>query len=229
MKFAADHLAELEPKLSHVTLIVPAEADEPGLEVALDGAPVGRAARGVPTPVDPGRHVVEAKAVGKRTYSETVEITAPAQQAKVTIPKLEVAASTPAPAPVPPPQAPPDQQPKPAPGDQTTRPIPTSVYISGGTTLALVVAATVTGIVYLGEKSTYNEQRASGSPDAQSSYDSAHTLGTVNAILWGVAAGGAALTTYLYFTRPTLTAREQARVGLWAVPGSAGVSIRGGF
>ena len=91
------------------------------------------------------------------------------------------------------------------------------------------MAATVTGIVYLNEKGTYDEQRASGSPVARSSYDSAHTLGTVNAILWGVAAGGAVLTTYLYVTRPTLTAREYARVGLWAVPGSAGLSVRGGF
>src|SRR6185295_14937406 len=128
-----------------------------------------------------------------------------------------------------PPLLPPDQQPKPAPAEQATRPIPTSVYIAGGTTLALAVAATVTGIVYLNKKDAYDEQRASGSPEAQNSYDSAHTLGTVNAILWGVAAGGAVLTTYLYVTRPALPTREQARVGLWAVPGSAGLSVRGGF
>jgi hypothetical protein len=227
VKFAADHLAELEPKLSRVTLIVPADADEPGLEVALDGAPIGRAARGVPTPVDPGRHVVEAKAVGKVPFSQTIEITALAQQASVTIPKLVASAAVPA---VPPPIAPSEPPPaNAAPEELTTRPIPTSAYVAGGTTIALAVAATVTGIVYLGKRDSYNEQRASGSPEAQSSYDSAHTLGTVNAVLWGATAGGAVLTTVLYLTRPTVRASAQARVAVWAVPGSAGFSLGGGF
>jgi hypothetical protein len=91
------------------------------------------------------------------------------------------------------------------------------------------VAATVTGIVYLGERDSYNEQRANGSPEAQSSYDSVHTLGTVNAILWGATAAGAALTTYFYVTRPKRPAKEHARVGVWAVPGSAGFAVGGGF
>ena len=60
IKFAEEHLAALEPKLSRLTLGLAPEVNEPELTVALDGVGIGRAALGVPTPVDPGKHVVEA-------------------------------------------------------------------------------------------------------------------------------------------------------------------------
>lgn len=51
-KFADEHVRKLEPRLSHLTIVVPSAVDSPGLTIRLDGTPVGRPARGLPLPVD---------------------------------------------------------------------------------------------------------------------------------------------------------------------------------
>lgn len=232
VKFAEEHLADLEPKLSRVTLVVPPEADVVGLEVSLDGAPIGVAARGVPTPVDPGTHVVEAKAPGKQTYSQTLTIGALADRQTISIPKLEDVPTSVAPplpqvapaATVPAPVAPP-----PSPDTGVERPIPTTVYVFGATTLALGVAAGVTGVVYLNERAS--SKSAPVPSDAENHYDSARALGIANAGLWAATAVGAGLTAYFYFTRPQkpVTQGSAAHVAPWILPGSVGVVTRGAF
>jgi hypothetical protein len=229
VKYAEEHLHDLEPKLSRVTLVVPSETDDPALELSLDGAPVGRAARGVPTPVDPGRHVVEAKAPGKEPFSKAIDITAVAQQETVTIPTLRVLPQTSAP----PPTAlampiAPQLPATPTPEAPAERPIPAAVYIAGGTTLALAIAAGVTGVVYLNDRSAFEKARDSGAPDAQDRYDSTHTLGVANAVLWGAAACGAVVTGYFYFTRPK-AGSGHAGVRFWATPRHAGLGVGGAF
>jgi len=232
VKFAEDHLVELEPKLSRVTLIVPPEADVPGLEIRLDGAPIGVAARGVPAPVDPGPHVVEANAPGKQTFTQNLVIGALADRQTVTIPKLAdappaAAAPLPEPAAQPMSMAPPPAM---APGDAAAdRPTPTSVYVLGGATLALGTAAIVTGAIYLGERSSFKS--ASDSGVAQDHYDTARSLGIANAVLWGATACGAGVTAYLYFTRPAEPRSERASaiVAPWIAPGSAGLAAHGAF
>ena len=234
VKFAQDRMAELEPKLSRLTLIVPAEVDEPELELWLDGTPVGRAARGVGTPVDPGRHVVEAKAPGKKPFRDEVEVLANADQKTVTIAKLE---SLP-PELVPPPASPtatrapvaPVGQSAPVRDEVMTRPTPLSVYIAGGVTLGLAAAAGVTGGLYLHEESAYDSNRTSNRDLAQNHYDSARVLGTVNAALWVGTVGGAVLTTYLYVTRPERpVARASARLLPYASADGAGLFASGEF
>jgi hypothetical protein len=232
VKFAEEHLKDLEPKLSHVTLVVPAATDEPDLELSLDGAPIGRAARGVPTPVDPGRHVVEAKAPGKAPFSRVIDTVAAAQQETVTIPQLQPLPSVavqPSAAPPPASVAGPGVPMTPPREAPLERPVPASVYVAGGVTLALVVAAGVTGVVYLNDRSAFLHARDAQASDAQDRYDSTHALGVANAALWGAAACGAAVTGYLYFTRPRASAAPRAGAGLWATPRYAGVTIGGAF
>lgn len=72
--YAKKHLAIVEPKLSKITIEVPKEANEPGLTVTLDGAPLGAAAWGVGMPVDPGTHQVTASAPNKVAFEQSVEI-----------------------------------------------------------------------------------------------------------------------------------------------------------
>ena len=90
---AEEHIAKLEPTLSKVTIVVPPEADEPSLEITRDGAVVGRAAWGMPFPVDPGEHRVQATAPNKTPFTKTLTISAgaPATVA-VRIPVLDRAA-----------------------------------------------------------------------------------------------------------------------------------------
>jgi tetratricopeptide (TPR) repeat protein len=228
MKFAQEHMAALEPKLSRLTLVVAPEADEPGLELTLDGAVVGPAVRGVATLIDPGRHVVEAKAPGKKDWREEVEIGASAGNRTVKVPKLEPLAASPAPfAPAPQALAP---LPAPAPPrDEVERPIPTSVYVAGGVTLALGVASGVTGAVYLDRKASYDRARLNDPDAARSDHDSVETIGIVNLGLWIATAAGAGATGYFYFSRPERAASRTARVVPWLTREGGGLTTSGEF
>lgn len=62
----------LEPQLSRIVVSVSAAADLPALEVKRDGAVLPRAEWGMPTPVDPGAHSIEATAPGKKPWSTQV-------------------------------------------------------------------------------------------------------------------------------------------------------------
>jgi len=236
IKFAEERVAALEPKLSRLTLTLAPEADEPELTLTLDGVGIGRAALGVPTPVDPGPHQVEAKAPGKKTWAKSVEMGAQADAQTVTIPPLEpepipVVVPVPVSAPVAVTRAP-EPAPAPAADVRRDRPVPTSVYVAGGATLALGLAASVTGAIYLGRRADY-QSTGRNDPDqqaAESEHDSLRTLGVVNLALWLGTAGGAALTGYFYFTRP------EVRVGVgaprftgWATRDGAGLAATGAF
>lgn len=87
---ARDHMAALEPKLSHLTITVDAAtAAVPGMVVKRDGKAVGQGAWGTGVPLDPGEHAVEATAPGKRPWKATVKIGAEAQAQTVKVPVLE--------------------------------------------------------------------------------------------------------------------------------------------
>ncbi len=230
--FAEQHIAELTPKLSRLTVTLASDADRNGLELKIDDVAVGVAALGAATPLDPGAHAVEATAPGKKPWSGSVTIGAVADQRTLVIPALE---ALPAPAVAAPPVAPtPALSPlvpaAPHADVATERPIPPSVYIAGGTTVALALAASITGGVYLEQRSTYdttgrnNADRAAATSD----HDSLVTLGVVNLALWIATAAGAGATTYFYVTRPT---RPKTTVGFtlapWATTNGAGLVARG--
>jgi hypothetical protein len=234
-QFAQQHLSELEPKLSRLTLVVPPEADDPELILTLDGTRVATTARGVPTYVDPGSHTLEAKAPGKLTWSETIEIGVAAEQRVVSVPKLEPALPKPptSPAPVAPKASAP-------PSIAKTRPTPKVVYVAGGVTIALAAATTITGIVYLDKRASYQSYLANTeNPDptqAASLRDSARLNGDLNAALWIATACGAASTLYMYLARPERLeppaptgARVTLRVAPWLTRGNAGLGLSGGF
>jgi hypothetical protein len=86
----------LEPKLARFSIALTAGTEVPGLEVRLDGTVLGRATWDVAAPIDPGSHVVEARAPGYRTWTTPFDIEAAASRS-IAIPSLS-AASTPTPA-----------------------------------------------------------------------------------------------------------------------------------
>ncbi len=227
VEYARERAKQLEPKLSRLTLSLAAGADDPALEIELDGASVGRAAIGAPTPVDPGPHTVRVHAPGKQPWSTSVEIGGVADQQSLLIPALEPAASDAvAPAPV---NAPSPGQPvstAPSHDELEKRPISTAVYLSGGITLALAAGAGASGFAYLQKRADYNARKDAS--DAQDRRDAAKKYGYINAGMWAAAAVGAGVTTYLYVTRPRQAA-VSARVAPWAAPQSGGLSVTGDF
>jgi len=70
-RVARDRAGQLEPKLTRLTVEVPPDARAPGLVVKRDGEVLGEGQYGVAVAVDPGKHVVEASAPGKKTWSDS--------------------------------------------------------------------------------------------------------------------------------------------------------------
>lgn len=84
VRFAREHLALIEPRLSFLTIVV-READHVSeLEIKLDGTVLGPAAWNGATPIDPGNHVLEARAPGYAPFSRTLTVgTTPARHSLV--------------------------------------------------------------------------------------------------------------------------------------------------
>jgi hypothetical protein len=216
--FAEERIRAIEPKLSHLTVVVGSEANAPGLEVEVDGVTFRGAARGVPMPVDPGSHRVDARAEGRRSWSQVVEYGEAPSSLTVRIPVLEpVEAPGHAAAPI--------LVPEPA---RETRSLPTSVYVSGAVTVGAALGAAGTGIWFVSKKSAYD--RSQDDSDRRS----ALAAGWLNAGFTLIALAGAGATAYLYWTRPTeattvgsATKGAAWMVSPWAGIGSGGVVVRG--
>jgi hypothetical protein len=156
-RFGRQRIAVLEPRLSRLTIIVPADvATTPGLVVQRDAIAVGDAAWGVGIPVDPGDHAIEASAPGKQAWSTHVVIGAAADSKHVTVPALAAVEAPPMPAASA--EAPPATPPPAEAG-------PHSGAWSSQKTWGLVVGAA--GIVGLGVGSYFGVQAMSGSSHAK--------------------------------------------------------------
>lgn len=95
VKFATDHLAALEDKITRFVIHVAPAANAPGLEVRLDGQVVPFAAFGVPAPIDPGTHVIDVSAPGKKPARLELLANAPRTVVTANVPILENAPEAP--------------------------------------------------------------------------------------------------------------------------------------
>ncbi len=84
---AKQKAATLEPKLSKLTIDVRAKAA--GLVVKRDGVPLPEGTAGVPIPVDPGKHTIEATAPDHAPFTTTVDVAADGAKPVVVVPELE--------------------------------------------------------------------------------------------------------------------------------------------
>jgi len=213
VKFAEDHVAAIEPKLSHLTVIAAPNAEIPELKVQVDGVMVLAAARGVPAPIDPGDHVVEAQAPGRKAWSQRVQFAEQKQDITVTVPVLDIEVA-PAAAPAGQPAAPPAPQPGSSSPESPARPIPTSVYIAGGATGVLTIGAVLTGAVYM------KDRNDPGKPGKE--------WGVANIAFIGAAIVGAGITGYFYWTRPAKSSpAASVAIAPFVTTSSAGVTVGG--
>ena len=211
VKLAEERIAAIEPRLSRLTIDVPPEARIPDLVVRIDGVAIGLAVFGVPAPIDPGAHRIEASAPGKLPFAQQVTIGTEADRQTVTIPPLGDAPTVLAD-----PQRP---MPSPRPAPASSHPVPTAVYVSAGATALLIGASAITGAVYLGRTE----------PTTEGDRDSAQQLGWVNAGLWAASAIGAGITVYLYAARPERRVETAASLSTWANARACGVRFEAGF
>ena len=140
----------LRPRVSFLTVEVPSARRVPGLSVECDGFRVGSSSWGVPLPIDPGPHVVVARAFGYRDFEVTLEVKGEAEQPYLELPQLEKAEP---PAPVEPPPAVVAAAPSASPL-QPSRPAAAPKRVAPraglGTTRSIALAAAGVSVVSLG-------------------------------------------------------------------------------
>ncbi len=229
-KRALARAAALEPNLSKLAISVDPASDVPGLEVKRDGVRVGHAEFGLPIPVDPGTHVVEATAPSKQPFSGKVDVAAKQASATLTVTLADAPQAAPAPSPAVAPAPAPATPAAPATPEQ-----PPSTW-SSQKTVALIVGGV--GVVGIGVGSVFgliakskNDQALQNcrtstlcSPTGLSLTDDAKSAATVSTIAF--AAGGVALAggIVLWLTAPSSSAQA---TGLRFVP-LVGSSLGGG-
>jgi len=141
-RYAREHIAALEPKLSRLTIARSAGATD-SVEVRLDDALFGEGALGTAVTIDPGAHRIEARAPGKKPWKTEITIGANADRKVVEIPPLdpEPKPLASAPPPPPPPIAREPPPPAPAPGGGKT-----AGFVLGGLGLVALGVGAVAGI-----------------------------------------------------------------------------------
>ncbi|WP_437671116.1 hypothetical protein [Sorangium sp. So ce131] len=228
---AVRRAADLEKKLERLAVAV--AAPEPGLVVKRNGAVLDAGAWGAPLPVDPGKHVVEATAPGKKPFTVEAQTAGPGQIVTVEVPSLEPAPE----AAVPPPSGPVLAPTAPSPpladdGAGTRR---TLSFVAGGVGLAGVAVGSVFGLIASSRwnKAQDDHCRTETLCDAQGvalvdDAKGAATLSTVGFVVGGVglAAGVALFVTSLSPTPPT-AARLVVTPAL--TPTAAGLDLRARF
>lgn len=95
--FARQQITAIEPLLSRLTIEVPPEvAAIPKLQVRRDATVVPQPAWGVPVPVDPGDHLIEASAPDREPWTGHITVDANSDKKEIAVPVLDKQA-TPAP------------------------------------------------------------------------------------------------------------------------------------
>jgi hypothetical protein len=95
--------AALEPGLAKLAIAVAPGSGVSGLEIKRDGVAVGPAEYGLPIPVDPGRHLIEAAAPKKKEWSAIIEVLPKQSDARVTVTLADEVEAGPPAVPAPPP------------------------------------------------------------------------------------------------------------------------------
>jgi serine/threonine-protein kinase len=236
-KTAQARAKALEPRLPRLVIDASAAA-APGLEVRRDQKLVADASLGVPIPVDPGSHVIEARAPGRQPHAATIQL-AEAESRTLTLPAL---AALPPEAPPSPPTAvepspppahaawPPAQPPAPAPRRAAEDPG------SSQRTLGLVVGAA--GVVGLGVGGYFGARTFSKWNDSREHCqgaicdaagvelaEQARTSGNVSTLAFAI--GGAAVATGAVLWLSAPSGEPGTEIGAVVVPGGTLLGVRG--
>ena len=196
--FARKGAADLEPKLSRITLKV--EKPTHGQTVKLDELVVPESAWGSPFARDPGKHQLEVAAPGKTTWTQELVVAAGPAQADVVVPALTDAPAAPTSSPTF--SANTDK------GGSNTK---TLGYVIGGVGVAGLAVGGIFGLMYLSKRdesngvcTQTNPNNAAGKPcndgdvaAAENLKSSAETLGLVSTI--GFIAGAVGVGAGAYF------------------------------
>jgi len=228
---ARQRAAAIEPLLSKVVLLIDRNAQPSGLSVLLDNAPIAPAVWGIPVPVDPGAHQIEAAAPGYQTWRAAIQIEAKPGTTPISPPPLvrEMAAPQAPPAPAAPRATAPNVAPPPS-GWTTGRIAAVAV---GGVGIAGLALGAGFAVDAAAKRDSSFEQCLPKEPNRCSTtgvklrneaFTAAH-ISTAAFVVGGAALAGGAV---LFFTgSPEPTAGAKSALRLEAHPGGAGITLAG--
>jgi hypothetical protein len=235
MKVARTRAAALEPKLSKLTVTTSEAHRIAGFELRDNGRSVPQASWNVALPVDPGSHLIEAMAPGRKPWSTTIDVPAGGASQRLDVPELAAL-----------PEERPATQETPVERETPMRAPPVEADAaptsgSGQRTVGLILGGV--GVVGIGVGSFFGLNAISKNDDSLDECttkslcnetgvnlrNEAKDAATISTIAF--VAGGALLTTgiVLYLTAPSgqESARRGVHIAAGAEPGSVALRIGG--
>lgn len=229
-QFARDLSETLFPKLSYLTVNVSPKADVDGLVLTLDGHMIGRAVWGMPMPLDPGVHILEARAPNRAVWRRELRVFEDGDRQTTEVADLggEVAPSASASGGISRPTAAIGSSSTASSGPLEADKMPhgssskkTIGYVVGGTGLVALGIGSYFGLRAASKWSDRNSHCVNGACDAEAVNlaDDTHRSGTIANVAFGVGVVGLAVGTYLVLTSPSSAPRPNAAT---AVPRQTG-------
>lgn len=206
---AARRLSELKGRVPKVVVERGVNADT--ATITLDGVALGDQVIGKSMNVDPGPHVITARAIGFDSFRATVRVDE-AETKTIVVALTPIAEPKPAPPPIPGGPAP-----EPSP--------PIAAYVAGGIGVASLVTAGVMFGLAQGAKNDLDgacDAQLQCPPEMQDTYNRAETYATVGNVTLGLGIVGVGLGAFFYITHE----RDQVS-GL--VPGAPGALAGGSY
>ncbi|HET6280536.1 MAG TPA: hypothetical protein VFH73_06205 [Polyangia bacterium] len=234
VRFAREHLAAIEPRLSYLTVKIASDSRVPGLDVRLDDVMIREAAWGVATPVDPGVHDVTAKAPGRAPFSKRITVGAEGFRMSVEIRLERLPEPVVAPAPFPVALT----APRPAASSNQAAPLSGLGLVAGGVGVTGMVVGTIFGLRAYSLWGQRND-RCVGDVCSREGIDlgnQADRSATIADVAFAVGLAGVGVGTYLLFfddeppakDKRSATAARRALTPLVA-PGAAGLTLGGSW
>lgn len=229
---AEDGIKRTASRVARLTLTVQPSSRVTGLAVTLDGVAVGVATLGVAIPVDPGDHVIEATAPGRKPFRATVKLGAAAHTKTVEIALEEGGSEAPPPAAssAPPAVAEPSAPPSTAPTPPSDAPNRVPALVVGGVGVGALLAGGYFGLRAMSDAKRANElcpDKACADRDGLDSSESAVKSARLSTILSGLGVVGIGVGGYLWYASTPREAR--LTISPVAGPSVAGLSARGAF
>ena len=204
-RYARERAERLAPALAHVTI------QAAGARIVFDHRPIAAAAFGVPLPVDPGEHVVEATAPGHIAWSTRVTVAASAS-VDIAVPPLDAEPT-------------PTFHVLPAPRVATRWSV---VLPLGGVAVAAIATSLVLG---LDAKHRYDaalhdhcDAQLVCDPQGYASIHTARHRGDLATLAGGIGVAAVAAAVIVYLAMPVT---ERATVAPLVAPDAVGLTVRG--
>lgn len=231
---ARERVAALAPRVPKLTIRIKKSAPS-GTVVLRDGIELRGAGLDAPLPVDPGEHVIIARAAYRKD-AETKVTLAPGDARTVEVEPGGEDGTRPAPAAgaeAPPAASAPAASASPPPSSTTLAASGgrrSTGYVFAGVGVLGLVGAGVTGLMLSSTQATVsdhcNKQTRICDQQGVDATNSGKTLLKVNAALWAVGLVGAGVGTYLILSQDS-SGEPRTSLGVHAGPGVASLSFRG--